>query len=62
MREELRKRIIEANKIIENLKSKGYLVGWNEKNRRTEIYIPGGVYGVSRTVGYITKENKVVMF
>ena len=62
MRTELRNRIVSANKIYKDLKRKGYLVRWNEKTKQTEIYIHGGVYRTSQTVGYITKKNEVVMF
>ena len=62
MRTELKNRIVTANKIYKDLERKGYLVRWNEKTKQTEIYIPGGAYRTSQTVGYITKKNEVVMF
>ena len=62
MRIELKNRIVSANKIYKDLERKGYLIRWNEKTKQTEIYIPGGVYRTSQTVGYITKKNEVVMF
>lgn len=50
------------NEIVRELKAQGYDVAWREEEKKTIIFIPGGATEHLKIVGYITKDNEVVMY
>ena len=54
--------IIKNNQIVRELKAQGYDVAWREEEKKTIIFIPGGATEHLKIVGYITKDNEVVMY
>lgn len=50
------------NEIVRELKAQGYDVAWREEEKKTIIFIPGGATEHLKVVGYITKDNEVVIY